>query len=206
MKKAELRRILKPLVTELVEESLEDLIYQDGFVREQIQEMLLGGNLLSNIIVEVAKGLTHKNVLSSQVGHDDFSRLHNSSRPQYAAQIHQSNPRLEEAYRELQEAKTIYANKIQELNPADQFDQFREDSMNLKQHEQNNARLRLEERTGMSGIFEGLVPLSEGGNIDEGRNILSAEKKASALAGTDPNDPGINIDGLFGMFGNAWNK
>jgi hypothetical protein len=212
MKKSELRRALKPLVTELVEESLEEIIYQDGFIQEKIQEMLLKGNLLSNVIVEVAKGLTQKQVITTQ---PVYVQVPQQTQPVYVQpRQNQSyvNPYIEEARQELEREKMIYANQQNtyagphNANP-DQFEQFREDSFALRQNEQDNARHRLEARTGMVGIFEGLIPLQEGGAFDDSKVTLSnAAQKAGPLAGTDPSDPGVNIDGLFDMFGNTWNE
>ena len=47
-------------------------------------------------------------------------------------------------------------------------------------------------------IFEGTKPLSGGGNP-------GATPSASPLANMDPDDKGVNIDSLVGLFGNKWN-
>ena len=49
-------------------------------------------------------------------------------------------------------------------------------------------------------VFEGTKPLKKGG---------SASKKSGgykAFDGVDPNDPGVNIDGLTNALGNTWKK
>ena len=47
-------------------------------------------------------------------------------------------------------------------------------------------------------IFEGTEPLRNGGSP-------GASPSHSPLANVDPNDKGVNIDGLMGAFGNKWN-
>ena len=46
-------------------------------------------------------------------------------------------------------------------------------------------------------VFEGTEPLSSGGTP-------GASPSHSPLANTDPNDEGVNIDGLLGAFGRKW--
>ncbi len=46
-------------------------------------------------------------------------------------------------------------------------------------------------------VFEGTQPLSSGGSTN-------AKPSHSPLANVDPNDKGVNIDGLLGAFGRKW--
>ena len=50
----------------------------------------------------------------------------------------------------------------------------------------------------MANVFEGTRPLKEGG-------IPGAPNPQSPLSGKDPNDPGVDISGLFSLAGKKWN-
>ena len=50
-------------------------------------------------------------------------------------------------------------------------------------------------------IFEGTEPMASGGS-SEG----SAPQPGSPLSGMDPSDPGVNIDGIMNIAGDAWGK
>lgn len=47
-------------------------------------------------------------------------------------------------------------------------------------------------------VFEGTTPLSKGGNP-------SGAPSTSPLANRDPDDKGVDIDSLVGLFGSKWN-
>ena len=70
-----------------------------------------------------------------------------------------------------------------------------------KQKAMTERKRTLEEMSkkayGGINIFEGTTPISSAGNPEE----KSAVAMADPLAGTDPNDPGVNIDGLLRMTG-----
>ena len=50
-------------------------------------------------------------------------------------------------------------------------------------------------------IFEGTEPMASGGNPQS-----STPQPGSPLSGTDPSDPGVNIDGIMNIAGDAWGK
>jgi hypothetical protein len=50
-------------------------------------------------------------------------------------------------------------------------------------------------------IFEGTEPMASGGNTES-----SAPQPGSPLSGMDPSDPGVNIDGIMNIAGDAWGK
>ena len=50
-------------------------------------------------------------------------------------------------------------------------------------------------------IFEGTSPMSSAGNPAGG-----PVQPQSPLSGTDPSDPGVNIDGIINIAGDAWGK
>ena len=81
--------------------------------------------------------------------------------------------------------------------PSKTFQNLKENGTNeIKQHLQENRR-KLEETTGLKGVFEGLTPMR--GQVSEG----SAH---GALRDTDPSDPGVDISNLVGIAGNAWKQ
>ena len=69
--------------------------------------------------------------------------------------------------------------------------------------EERYQRLKEQKRkvldaTGLGNeIFEGVKPLTEGGNP-------GADPSPGALAGTDPGDAGIDISGIVALGGNRW--
>lgn len=54
--RADLKKMLKPIVREFVEEALEDLL-TEGFIKETIQESVLKGDTISHVITEVFRGM-----------------------------------------------------------------------------------------------------------------------------------------------------
>ena len=48
-------------------------------------------------------------------------------------------------------------------------------------------------------IFEGVEPLSKGGQVNDA-------PAQGALSGVDPGDPGVDISGLMALGGHKWNK
>jgi len=57
----------------------------------------------------------------------------------------------------------------------------------------NEVKSQLQRATGLQGVFEGTTPMQQKSN---GRN-----SQYGALRDKDPNDPGVNIDGLVKMTG-----
>jgi len=57
VKRADLKRILRPIVKEMVEDAIEDILLQEGFVNQKLQEMILEGNLIQNVVRQVSTGL-----------------------------------------------------------------------------------------------------------------------------------------------------
>ena len=49
-------------------------------------------------------------------------------------------------------------------------------------------------------VFEGTKPLKKGGSASKNSGGYKA------FDGVDPNDPGVNIDGLTNALGNTWKK
>ena len=57
MKKSELKRVLRPIVEELVEDYLEEKLLEEGFFRDKIEELVLEGSLVKGLVKQVATGL-----------------------------------------------------------------------------------------------------------------------------------------------------
>ena len=60
------------------------------------------------------------------------------------------------------------------------------------------SRKKLESSTGLKGVFEGIQPMSSGG-----QNKSSGH---GALRDMDPSDPGVDITGIMNIAGGAWNQ
>ena len=134
MKKSELKKILKPLVEECV------------------RDALIEGGLLSNVVSEVARGLTSNLVVE------------NKPAPY-------TEPKKDEKYEELLAEK-------QEL---------------LKE-----KRRKMLDAAGFStNIFEGTEPIPKAGNP-------SSPPQAGALSGVDPNDEGVDLNGIMAIAGRNW--
>tara|TARA_Y100001938_G_scaffold150854_1_gene243830 strand:+ start:1882 stop:2307 length:426 start_codon:yes stop_codon:yes gene_type:complete len=63
------------------------------------------------------------------------------------------------------------------------------------------TKRQLQESTGLKGIFENTTPLQGGGSPSP-----SAGSKAGALRDVDPNDPGVDINGLMNLVGGGWRQ
>ena len=68
----------------------------------------------------------------------------------------------------------------------------------------NHAKKKMLEAIGRDGyhgvdLFEGTEPMSSGGTA-------SPASPSSPLSNYAPSDPGVNIDGLFGLVGDRWNN
>jgi len=102
------------------------------------------------------------------------------------------------------------AGVIRESAPAPQRQQVSDDAE--KRQAAERAQRVLEEQKkkvldsigkgayGGVDIFEGTTPLKSGGSPG------GSPKAGSPLSGMDPNDPGINIDGLAESMGATWKK
>ena len=133
MKKSELKQVLKPLIKECIKE----VIFEEG--------------ILSNIVSEVAHGLSGQTIVESKQP---------VSQP---AQQDEQNQRQAELARQ----------KIQETRKR-MLDAIGSDSYN-----------------GVD-LFEGTAPAPQ------------ESDQASALAGVDPGDAGVDINQIFGGAGKNW--
>jgi hypothetical protein len=81
--------------------------------------------------------------------------------------------------------------------PSNSFNKLKENRPNeIKQHLQE-SRTKLEETTGLKGVFEGLTPM-------KGRPPESSQH--GALRGREPDDAGVDISGIVNIAGGAWNQ
>jgi hypothetical protein len=132
MKKSELKTILKPLV------------------KECVKDVLLEEGLLSNVVSEVARGLS-ANVIVENNTH--------------------AKPKADEEHAKLLEEKQAL----------------------LKE-----KRRKMLDATGFgTNIFEGTEPISKAGDP-------SSPPQAGALAGVDPNDAGVDLNGIMAVAGRNW--
>jgi hypothetical protein len=60
------------------------------------------------------------------------------------------------------------------------------------------SRKKLENSTGLKGVFEGVKPMSSSGQ--------SKSQGHGALRDVDPNDPGVDITGIMSVAGNVWKQ
>mgnify|MGYP001318356965 FL=1 len=68
---------------------------------------------------------------------------------------------------------------------------------NLHEH-LAESRKKLENSTGLKGVFEGVKPMTSGGkNKSQGHG---------ALRDMDPSDPGVDITGIVNIAGGAWKQ
>jgi hypothetical protein len=138
MKRSELKAVLKPLV------------------KQCVKEVLLEEGVLSNVVAEVAKGLSPVLTESRRTPPENNLKQHQLVEEQ-RQQVEQ------EKHQQLKEQK------IKMLNA-----------------------------TGFGNeIFEGVTPLSAGG-------APGAAPAAGALAGTDPQDAGVDISGIMALGGRNW--
>jgi hypothetical protein len=72
-----------------------------------------------------------------------------------------------------------------------------QDASNIHEH-LAESRKKLEGSTGLKGVFEGIQPMSSGG-----QNKSSGH---GALSGMDPSDPGVDITGIMNIAGGAWDQ
>ena len=77
---------------------------------------------------------------------------------------------------------------------------------NARSNARQQARNELIESINKDGyggvnIFEATEPMASGGNPQS-----STPQPGSPLSGTDPSDPGVNIDGIMNIAGDAWGK
>ncbi len=138
MKKAELKTVLKPLI------------------KQCVKEILLEEGVLSNVVAEVAKGLS---------------------------------PVLSESRRTPPESNF----KQQQLLETQRHQVEQEKRQRLKEQ-----KIKILNATGFGNeIFEGVTPLANGGSP-------GATPAAGALAGTDPQDAGVDISGIMALAGRNW--
>jgi hypothetical protein len=137
MKKSEFKKILKPLVSECIKESL----MEDG--------------LISGIIAEVARGMAL------------------------------TQPIVETVKRKDPEVSRIERNAFNK-------------ETSKKLHEQKRKLMSSIGKDSYNGIdlFEGTTP---------GPGQGSPQQQAGSLAGQSPQDPGVDINTLFGAVGSNWN-
>ena len=60
------------------------------------------------------------------------------------------------------------------------------------------SRKKLENSTGLKGVFEGVKPMSSGGQRQSPNH--------GALRDMDPNDPGVDITGIMNIAGDVWKQ
>lgn len=61
MKKKELKQVLKPIVEELVEEVIGEVLMTEGLFESKIKEAIFDGNILKEMVSQVASGLVESN-------------------------------------------------------------------------------------------------------------------------------------------------
>jgi|10_taG_2_1085330.scaffolds.fasta_scaffold268206_2 hypothetical protein len=91
----------------------------------------------------------------------------------------------------------IVETKTQTKEPSNSFNKLKENRPNeIRQHLQE-SRQKLEESTGLKGVFEGVTPM---------RGAASPTSQHGALSGRDPADAGVDISGIVNVAGNAWKQ
>jgi len=90
-----------------------------------------------------------------------------------------------------------YIKENQKAKESEQIEQKR--LLEERWEEERERKRKLLDATGLQAdIFEGTQPLSTAGNINE------SSLASGPLAGTDPNDAGVDISGIIALGGNRW--
>jgi len=97
----------------------------------------------------------------------------------------------------------VLTEKRQPMPPDNSKQQILLEQQKHQMEEERHQKIKEQKRkvldaTGFGNeIFEGVQPLAEGG-------APGADPSPGALAGTDPNDAGVDISGIMALGGNKW--
>tara|TARA_A100001515_G_C4591554_1_gene216144 strand:- start:1999 stop:2562 length:564 start_codon:yes stop_codon:yes gene_type:complete len=183
MNKEQLKKLLKPIVAECIQEEVET-------IRTQIKDVLYEENgVLTRVVSEVAVGM-------SPLVHPGAKQIDRTPRvdlvrgmtgmqgPGTFYEGQQSDPEADARLLEEQKAKQAAA--ASKAAHRKMLDSIGKDAYN-----------------GVN-IFEGTAPLSSGGAVDAAGNDAGSGGHGP-LSGMDPNDAGIDISGLMGNTG-IWKR
>ena len=132
---------------ELVEEAIEEIIYQDDFIQETIKEMLLTGGLLKSVITEVAQGIAAaRGVISESV---------------VATPVLTATPESTTRTKMQILAGISKENTLPKVEPPATRPQLVTENKG-----QAASILSLEEKIGIQGVFAGTEPLTESAPYD----------------------------------------
>lgn len=178
-KKQQLKKALKPIIQECIE------------------EVLAEGTLIRTIIQEATKAASQQQVIVERHYSGGFVSqpgfYPQIQQPQSAAQYHHQQPvsHPQQTQDEVtEEQKTALERRAAEL---------RAERLQGAEEKRN----RLAEVAGLNpNAFSNIAPLNEGGD-PERHSQNEARAKAGPLRNIDPSDPGVNISGIMDLIGGA---
>lgn len=173
--KAQLKRLLKPLI----KECLQDILLQEGLLSKVISEVMTGLNV--SVISEAAQPRFQQ---QPQEDNRSFESFGHQEQPQPKVRKHfQTIPKMQMPERLLKEERSL---------------------QHLEANQEERSPLKVLAKTGLSSVFDGLSPIAGGqSNAAESTGNFAAAANASGLAlkGIDPTDAGVPLEGILQLAG-----
>lgn len=180
-----LRKIVRPMVDDLVFEFLEKHIKKDGVIKEMIMEAVIEGGYLRKIISEVQEGMNQGFINSHQ------QPQHHQ--PQQRNRAYENFQRMQQSQRQHNLVETQQPRRMGDFKAPNTQQQPQNQQQQQAQNQNNQRKDRLnaaiQSKVNGADVFEGVDPLPNDPDTQEG--------KYGALSGVNPNDAGIDISGLF---------